>query len=179
MLGRSTTATADSTLRDTALTIRSPAAGCRAIPQASRAIGSVISAPMSAVVPSTATIRAGSSGFWVRALARSSEVWAILEFSFSRNGGNFGCVSWGQVGLSAGIGAIAGGTLGLGIAAEEAGELASAAEGLAAQAPNFVVTPAGVVIPVPEGAAGPVPTNSPGFQFNGGAGGERPRPQRD
>ncbi|MDE2126009.1 MAG: hypothetical protein KGJ62_05405 [Armatimonadetes bacterium] len=35
----------------------------------------------------------------------------------------------------------------------------------------FVVTPGGDVIPVPKGANGPFPTRNPGFQYNGGAGG--------
>lgn len=59
-------------------------------------------------------------------------------------------------------------------AAAEAAEAAETAEAEAAAAPvapDFVVTPNGEVIPVPEGATGPVPTNSPGFQYNGGSGG--------
>ena len=41
----------------------------------------------------------------------------------------------------------------------------------ARQAPDFVVTPTGEVIPVPEGATGPYQTSNPGFQYNGGSGG--------
>jgi RHS repeat-associated protein len=56
-------------------------------------------------------------------------------------------------------------------AAEEADAAASAIEGVAPGAPDFVVTSGGDVIPVPKGASGPSLTDSPGFQFNGGAGG--------
>ena len=56
-------------------------------------------------------------------------------------------------------------------AAESEAGLASTAGGGAPGAPDFVVTSGGDAIPVPQGATGPVPTNSPGFQFNGGAGG--------
>lgn len=39
-------------------------------------------------------------------------------------------------------------------------------------ATDFVVTPAGEAIPVPEGASGPTPTaNNAGVQYNGGSGG--------
>jgi hypothetical protein len=38
-------------------------------------------------------------------------------------------------------------------------------------APDFVVTPSGDTISVPQGASGPFSTKNPGFQFNGGAGG--------
>ncbi|MGC2634908.1 MAG: RHS repeat-associated core domain-containing protein [Candidatus Cybelea sp.] len=60
---------------------------------------------------------------------------------------------------------------GIAEAAEEGGALANAAEGLAPPSPDFAVTSGGDVIPVPEGATGPFPTNGPGIQFNGGAGG--------
>jgi len=42
---------------------------------------------------------------------------------------------------------------------------------IGAGAPDFIVTPNGEAIPVPGGAVGPTPTQSPGFQFNGGTGG--------
>ena len=58
-----------------------------------------------------------------------------------------------------------------GSAAENEAGLESTAGGGAAGAPDFVVTPGGDVIPVPQGAVGPVRTTSPGIQFNGGSGG--------
>jgi len=39
-------------------------------------------------------------------------------------------------------------------------------------APDFVVTPAGESIPIPDGATGPSPTEAPGMQYQGGAGGK-------
>ena len=59
------------------------------------------------------------------------------------------------------------------VAAPEAAEAeaAATAEETAAAAPDFVVTSDGTAIPIPEGATGPYPTQSPGFMFNGGAGG--------
>jgi len=42
----------------------------------------------------------------------------------------------------------------------------------AARTPSFVVTPAGEVIPIPQGASGPNPVvNGKGVQYNGGSGG--------
>ncbi len=52
-----------------------------------------------------------------------------------------------------------------------AGSEVLATAGDEAAAPDFVVTPGGDVIPVPEGATGPVETRAPGFQYNGGSGG--------
>ncbi|MBV8566123.1 MAG: RHS domain-containing protein, partial [Methylobacteriaceae bacterium] len=47
----------------------------------------------------------------------------------------------------------------------------SAAKPAAPWTPDFIVTSGGDIAPVPGGATGPFPTNNPGFQFNGGAGG--------
>jgi len=54
------------------------------------------------------------------------------------------------------------------VAAEEA---EAPVQSVAPRAPDFVVTSGGDVIPVPQGATGPNETTNPGFQFNGGAGG--------
>jgi len=56
------------------------------------------------------------------------------------------------------------------LAAEGTAAVSETAQ-VGAQAPDFIVTPSGEAIPVPEGASGPYPTQSPGFQFNGGTGG--------
>ena len=98
---------------------------------------------------------------------------ADVAWQLQRNGGTR-CFNPLEALGAAGLGAALGATAGLAaeaFAAEAAEGLASAAEGLAPQAPDFVVTSGADVIPVPEGATGPFPTNSPGFQFNGGAGG--------
>jgi len=49
--------------------------------------------------------------------------------------------------------------------------VASEATQVGARAPDFIVTPNGEAIPVPEGSVGPTATQSPGIQFNGGTGG--------
>jgi len=49
---------------------------------------------------------------------------------------------------------------------------AGGAEGVSSMAPiapDFIGTPSGDLITVPEGATGPFPTRSPSFQFNGGS----------
>ncbi|ABY36843.1 hypothetical protein Caur_3660 [Chloroflexus aurantiacus J-10-fl] len=59
--------------------------------------------------------------------------------------------------------------------AEAATTPASAAVGTLAEprrAPDFVVTPHGEAIPVPDGAVGPLSTRAPGFQYIGGSGGK-------
>ncbi len=59
--------------------------------------------------------------------------------------------------------------------AEAATTPAGAAVGALAEprrAPDFVVTPRGEAIPVPDGAVGPLSTRAPGFQYIGGSGGK-------
>jgi hypothetical protein len=59
---------------------------------------------------------------------------------------------------------------GAGLALGTVSYVAGAEEGATA-APGFVVSPDGTVFPVPDGATGPVTTEGPGFQYNGGQGG--------
>ena len=47
-----------------------------------------------------------------------------------------------------------------------------AATSLPPKAPDFIVTPKGEAIPVPNGATGPFATRAPGFQYVGGSGGK-------
>jgi RHS repeat-associated protein len=60
-----------------------------------------------------------------------------------------------------------------GLAGAAAAEAAAgnAAEASGAAAPSFLGQESGPAIPVPKGATGPYPTDSPGIQYNGGSGG--------
>ena len=132
----------------------------------------------------------GSFSFIIAAVAGAIAGGGLdLAEQYFANGRNLGCVNWGEVAANAAFGAVSGvlpGATALGLkavsraiaaargtvaAAENAPGLAGALEEFAPRAPDFVVTSSGDVIPVPEGATGPFPTQSPGFQFNGGAGG--------
>lgn len=103
-----------------------------------------------------------------------------LSLQLGANGGQLACVDWNRTAGAAVLGALAGPSFRAIVAllsrqttrqflADESG--AMPAQRPTRGAPDFVVTPAGEAIPIPQGANGPNMTRAPGMQFTGGSGG--------